>query len=225
MAVSAFAQKVQVELYYESQCPGCRATITGSFAEAFTHDDLLDMADVNLYPYGNAHEYASGDSWIFSCQHGTAECEYNMIEVCGQHYILEPYQQFDFIDCVETIDQHTNYSSVLKTCTDQVGATQEQYDNIYNCWDGTNTRDGIEWQHQIAESTDALNPRHTYVPWVVAQGTHSDSVQNEVQSSLWNYVCSNYQGSNKSPDCPATAESFTAKTDLSVCAREEYFLQ
>ena len=123
MAVAAFAQKVQVELYYESQCPGCRSTITGSFAKAFAHTDLLDMADVRMYPYGNAHEYANGDSWIFSCQHGPSECEYNMIEVCGQHYITEPYQQFNFIDCIETIDTSNAYDSVLQTCTDQVGAT------------------------------------------------------------------------------------------------------
>ena len=82
-----------------------------------------------------------------------------MIEVCGQHYITEPYTQFNFLDCVETIDQHNNYESVLKTCTDQVGAS-DQYENIYNCWEGTNTRDGIEWMHQVAESTANLNPSH-----------------------------------------------------------------
>ena len=114
LAVAATASdKVAVELYYESQCPGCRSTITGSFAKAFSHTDFLDMAEVTLYPYGNAHEYAVNDSWIFSCQHGTAECEYNMIEVCAQHYITDPYQQFQFIDCIETIDTSNNYSSNL----------------------------------------------------------------------------------------------------------------
>merc|ERR1711865_987835 len=102
-----------------------------------------------MYPYGNAHEYANGDSWIFSCQHGQAECEYNMIEVCGQHYITDLYQQFNYIDCIETIDTNNSYESVLKTCTDTVGAS-DQYDNIYNCWNGNNTAQGIELQHQVA---------------------------------------------------------------------------
>ena len=61
------ADKVQIQLFFESQCPGCRNMITHSFATAFAAPDFLNMADVTLYPYGNAHEEASGDSWTFSC--------------------------------------------------------------------------------------------------------------------------------------------------------------
>ena len=46
-------QKVVVELYYESQCPGCREMLTTSFKEAFQSEGFLDMADVTLVPYGN----------------------------------------------------------------------------------------------------------------------------------------------------------------------------
>ena len=76
-SVAYAADKVQVQLFYESQCPGCRSMITTSFATAFATEGFLDMADVTLYPYGNAHETASGDSWTFSCQHGVEECMYN----------------------------------------------------------------------------------------------------------------------------------------------------
>ena len=109
-ATYAFAQKVQVALYYESQCPGCRYTITTSFKDAFAHNDLLTMADVFLYPYGNAHETQNGDgTWTFTCQHGGSECQYNMIEACAQHFITDPYQQFDFIECIEENDSQSNY--------------------------------------------------------------------------------------------------------------------
>ena len=40
----------------ESECPGCRQMITGSFKEAFAAEGFLDMAEVNLFPYGNASE-------------------------------------------------------------------------------------------------------------------------------------------------------------------------
>ena len=116
IAVSTFSEKIKIDLYFESQCPYCRETITGSFAEAFEHDDLLDMAEITMYPYGNAHEYASGNSWTFSCQHGVAECEYNTIEACAQHFITDPYQEFDFILCVEENDQKKNYDEVLDLC-------------------------------------------------------------------------------------------------------------
>ena len=103
-ATLAVAQKVQVQLYFESLCPYCQNAITGSFAEAFAHPDFLDMADVLLVPYGNAHEYADGDSWTFTCQHGVDECVYNEIENCSNHYIADPYTAFNFINCVENHD-------------------------------------------------------------------------------------------------------------------------
>ena len=147
-----------------------------------------------------------------------------MIEVCGQHYITDPYMQFNYIDCIETIDTGNAYDTVLKTCTDQVGAT-DQYDNIYNCWSGNNTAEGISLQHQVAVATNNLNPAHTYVPYVVGQGVHSDLIQNEVQTSLWFYVCKNYLGSNKSADCPGSDMMIDEVPSDLKCAREEYFLQ
>ena len=50
------ADKIKIDLYFESQCPGCRQMITTSFAEAMKADGFLEMAEVNLWPYGNAHE-------------------------------------------------------------------------------------------------------------------------------------------------------------------------
>ena len=54
-ATLAAAQKVQVQLQFESLCPYCQDDIKGSFATAFAHPDFLDMADVLMVPYGNAH--------------------------------------------------------------------------------------------------------------------------------------------------------------------------
>ena len=62
------------------------------------------MADVLIVPYGNAHEYADGDSWTFSCQHGVDECVFNEIENCSNHYVADPYAAFNFINCIESHD-------------------------------------------------------------------------------------------------------------------------
>ena len=67
LAEARAADKVKIELYYESRCPGCRSTITNSFAKAFAAPDFLNMAEVTMVPYGNAHEAQNGDSWIFTC--------------------------------------------------------------------------------------------------------------------------------------------------------------
>ena len=101
VALVAAADKIQVELYYESQCPGCRQAINTSFLTAMKTEGFFDMAEVKLYPYGNARETQSGDEYHFSCQHGKAECDWNMVEACAQAHIGCPYQQGLFIQCVE----------------------------------------------------------------------------------------------------------------------------
>ena len=129
-----------------------------------------------------------------------------MIEVCSQYYIKDKYQQFFFIECIESNDKKSNYEEILDQCANQVGT--EMAPEIKSCWNGDNARLGNYLMHLVADQTDSLNPRHTYVPWVVGQGTHNDTVQNEVTASLWNYVCDNYTGSDKSTDCDAASKAF-----------------
>ena len=113
------AEKVRVELYFESLCPYCQSDITGSFADAFATPGFLDMADVIMIPYGNAHEYRDGTSWTFTCQHGVDECAYNEIECCSNKYVSDPLTAFNFINCVESNDSKRKYGyqDVIDLCT------------------------------------------------------------------------------------------------------------
>lgn len=225
IAASALAQKVTVELYMESECPYCQNTILGSFAEAYNHTDLLDMAEVTIIPYGNAHEYADGDSWTFSCQHGTKECNFNSIENCSNHYIDDLYQRYWFLNCIETNSGgfKPDYDNVILTCRVETGLSIAVTNSITNCWD---SEEGIQLTHDAAVVTDSLNPSHQYVPWIVGQGVHSDDIQGQIETSLWDYVCANYTGFGKSPDCPATAEAPVAATKNGVCLKTaDLFLQ
>ena len=112
IGVASAADKVKIDLFYESQCPGCRQMITTSFAEAFKADGFLDMAEVNLWPYGNAHEKQTATGWEFTCQHGEAECQYNLIEACSTNMISCPMMRQNFIDCIEQKDSTTDYEGV-----------------------------------------------------------------------------------------------------------------
>ena len=84
------------------------------------------MADVTFIPYGNAHEYSSGDSWTFTCQHGNNECVYNEIESCANKYITDAFQRFDFTYCVESNDSKKNLSfqDVIDLCTVNLSETE-----------------------------------------------------------------------------------------------------
>jgi interferon gamma-inducible protein 30 len=60
------------------------------------------MADVHLWPYGNAHEKQGSEGWEFTCQHGPHECLGNTIQACALKYITDVLAQETFFVCVET---------------------------------------------------------------------------------------------------------------------------
>ena len=149
-----------------------------------------------------------------------------MIELCAQHYIPDPYMQFDFIDCIETLDTDKAYTRNIDTCVNTLGIDQATKDQIESCWDGPNSEQGIQWMHQVALTTAALNPPHEYVPWLVSNGAHNSIEQNAITESLWDYVCLKYTGTNRSPDCPLQSEpKEVSKQVLSVSPKSDNFLQ
>lgn len=205
------SDKVQVELYYESQCPGCREMITTSFYEAFQAPGFLDMADITFVPYGNAQETGTTASgfYEFECQHGESECIFNVIETCALAKISDddPLLQFKYIDCIEHNDESRDptqdYYKVAIACAELAGLKDDVVSDMQDCATGM---EGNQLEHEMAVKTDSLNPPHTYVPYVVVNGDHNDDIQNAVTDSLFNYVCNAYTGSDKSPACPAAAE-------------------
>mgnify|MGYP001003705402 CR=1 FL=1 len=105
--------KVVIDLYYESQCPACRNQVSNNFKKAMETKGFLNMATVNFHPYGNARERLNAQgSWDFTCQHGVAECQYNLLEACALNYQTDQIQTFEFLACVEGKDTRTNYDTV-----------------------------------------------------------------------------------------------------------------
>jgi hypothetical protein len=134
--------KIAIDLYYESQCPGCREQVTSNFKTALATPGFTDMAEVTLHPYGNARETAGADGqWNFQCQHGAAECVYNQMEVCAQNYNANiistgdmKMQSFNFIACIEGNDSNTNYEANAKKCASATG--QSGIEDILTCMNG-----------------------------------------------------------------------------------------
>ena len=202
-ATAKVGDRISIELYYESQCPGCREVLTKSFKKAYGAPGFLKMADITLVPFGNAKETASadGNGYDFTCQHGPSECRYNAVEACALSKIECPYMAFQYINCIENYDENRepdqNYGLVVGACAALTGVAKLAAD-IEHC---STSSEGNDLIHANALKTAALDPPHTYVPWIVAGGVHDDDVQDVVSESLLQYVCEKYHGPDKSPAC------------------------
>lgn len=155
--------------------------------------DFWKICNFNLYPYGNAKRVQNGSSWAFTCQHGPAECQGNLIETCAiKKYDLYT-QALPFIICLEA--SPNNWDANGRKCA-----------QLYNLdWNAINqcatSQEGVNFIVEMAQKTEALNPPHTYVPWVVVNDQHTQSTESAVISNMVRYVCSIYKGSVKIDAC------------------------
>uniref|UniRef100_A0A0B7A7L4 Saposin A-type domain-containing protein n=1 Tax=Arion vulgaris TaxID=1028688 RepID=A0A0B7A7L4_9EUPU len=178
------AEPVDFVLYYESLCPDCKGFITDMLFP--TYEKLQSITNLTLIPYGNAEETKVGDVWQFQCQHGPQECIGNLIATCTIEIVKNITVYFPFLNCMEASNLQPNQSAAK--CADQFHVPLKE---IFNC---VNSAHGNELEHQMALKTNALNPPHTYVPWVTLNGVHTEKIQNEAQNDLKKLLCDTYKG-------------------------------
>ncbi|XP_022067526.1 gamma-interferon-inducible lysosomal thiol reductase [Acanthochromis polyacanthus] len=184
---------VSITLYYESMCPDCRLFITQQLFPTWMM--LQDIMAVTLVPYGNAQEFPSANS-PFSCQHGEPECRGNMIEACIIH-LTGPSAAFHIIYCMES---SADVLSAAQPCL-QLYAPSVSWSTVDSCVEGDL---GYQLMHKNAVMTRALNPAHTFVPWVTVNGEYTEENEDKVMSSLFQLVCQLYKGV-KPPACTGAA--------------------
>lgn len=140
-----------------------------------------------MLPYGNAR--GSGSS--VRCQHGTKECDVNMVEACGIKHISEPAQYMPFIFCVEKSAQSQTPDALIKACAkdDSVASS------ISTCYGEGKGQEGVALIADIAKQTQPLG--HGYTPWLVIDGTHSKKGEDNLKAA----ICKAYKGSSRPASC------------------------
>ncbi|KAL6645751.1 hypothetical protein ACP70R_017359 [Stipagrostis hirtigluma subsp. patula] len=172
------APKVDVALYYESLCPYSARFVVNHLAKVLD-DGLRPLVNLALVPYGNARVANDG---TISCQHGQYECFLNTVEACA----IDAWPDLDvhlrFITCVEDLvvkRQHEEWES----CFPKLGLDPKPVTQCYKSQHG----------HELnyAKQSDALQPPHQYVPWVVVDGKPLVGDYENFEA----YVCKAYKGS------------------------------
>ncbi|NWI69023.1 GILT reductase, partial [Todus mexicanus] len=190
------AAPVELSLFYESLCPACREFLV---KQLFPTRLLLsnEALNITLVPYGNAEERNVSGKWEFQCQHGPDECLGNMIETCLMHEAKDFNTYFPIIFCMESGSSVTkNLAASLfhphfpRQCL-QIYAPELDGDRIAACVQGPV---GTALMHRNAQLTQALDPPHQYVPWILINGKHTDELQAQAEDSLLGLICRLYQG-------------------------------
>ncbi|KAF8394872.1 hypothetical protein HHK36_018809 [Tetracentron sinense] len=214
-ASSSASQKVSLALYYETLCPYCSSFIVNNLANVF-EKGLSTIVDLKLVPYGNAR---IGSNNTITCQHGSYECLLNTVEACAIN--VWPYlnKHFTFIYCVERLVLEGKYSE-WESCFGKMGLDSKPIADCYNSGYGKrvnmsmglfvsvisscgNSRCGhlhcFVLELEYAAETNALQPPHTYVPWVVVDG---QPLYGDYKNFV-TFVCKAYKGTAVPKACRA----------------------
>lgn len=184
------SQKVNVSVYYEVLCPDSIRFVRGSMWRAYK--EVPELMNLDLVPYGKArYERRSDDSIKFSCQHGPAECEGNMVQACALK-LLPQEKQVDFVRCMLTQRRPQTSGPV---CAESLSLS---YAPVQSCVSGST---GPQYLMEMGQKTEALKPKLTFVPWIVVNGQYNEETQNAALDDLKSVVCSKYKGPDKPSKC------------------------
>ncbi|KAK8683657.1 hypothetical protein V6N13_039710 [Hibiscus sabdariffa] len=201
------SNKVSLALYYESLCPFSANFIVNYLPKLF-EDDLISVVDLRLVPWGNA-KLKGNDT--FECQHGPAECLLNTVEACALDAWPKLNDHFPFINCVEALVFERKYLE-WESCFEKLGLESKSVTDCYS------SGLGKKLDLQYAAETNALEPPHTYVPWVVVDG---QPLYEDYENYL-SYVCKAYKGAAVPKACSGVTLNLIQdkETNHPVCYKE-----
>lgn len=204
------SDKVSLALYYESLCPYSANFIVNYLDKLVEDDDLLSIVDLYLSPWGNA-KIRGNDTFV--CQHGPYECLLNTVEACAIHAWPKLEDHFPFVYCVEKLVYERKYPE-WESCFEELGLDPKL---VSECYTGGY---GNELELEYAAETNALQPPHKYVPWVVVDG----QPLYEDYEDFITYICKAYKGTATPKACSKQSRHSIprakAKSIPPVCYRD-----
>ncbi|KAK9663993.1 hypothetical protein RND81_14G012000 [Saponaria officinalis] len=189
------ANKVSLDLYYESLCPYSATFIIHGLAPIFDNGGIIDIVDLSLYPWGNTNIRPDSS---YACQHGLSDCLLNTVHACAIDAKPALTDHFPFIECVERL-VHDHKHTQWETCFENSNFDPQ---SVKECTFGQR---GKELALKYATATASLKPPREYVPWVVVDG----EPLYEDYENFTNYVCKAYKGTLPSACTGESSGNFT----------------
>lgn len=192
------SDRVKVTAYVESLCIGCQGFMNEQLYPTFLAlgDQVMDL---DVVVFGNSLIDTKAKS--VECQHGAAECDANIYELCATHIYPYASRYLPYLHCLDNaLDM--GYSDdlfpemIFASCARQSAL---DFRSLAQC----HADDKLAWKLQ--KSAAAATPEeHTYVPWITIDGEHS---MDEESDALMDVVCRAYLAKGGShPACAAVVE-------------------
>ncbi|XP_045116459.1 gamma-interferon-inducible lysosomal thiol reductase-like [Portunus trituberculatus] len=172
--------KVGVTVFFEALCPDSRRFIVHQLYPVWR--SIGDVMEVDLHAHGKSWETDAGE---FTCQHGERECAANLMITCAQNVTRDSQALMKFIHCVMQKSQGVDGGLL---CANETGV---DYSDVEECM---RSDVGVKLQHNIGERQAQLDPRLSYVPWILIDDEFTEKTLTEAQDDLMRVVCDAYKG-------------------------------
>ncbi|XP_050728323.1 gamma-interferon-inducible lysosomal thiol reductase-like isoform X2 [Eriocheir sinensis] len=180
---TAAADPVKVSVYYETLCPDSRNFFTEQLYPVY--QDLKDIMTLDINTYGKATDFPSGDSYVFVCQHGHAECVGNMMITCAKNLTQDEEVFMAFSNCVMA---EFTAAAAGPQCAEQTGVNFAPVEECYN------SVEGHRLLHEVGVKQNALEIALYWVPWILIDDVFTDAQLEAAQLDLRKVVCDAYTG-------------------------------
>lgn len=196
------ATKVNLDVYYETRCPGCLLFINQTLEKLWRHPGVKDFVNITMYTYGNGmtipiedispgykfwHPDTTGKGWnnVQICQHGSDECLGNLVQVCTKDTSShEKYMELIFCMAATTIQGFGEEKSTYE-CMQKNGIDTKK---VKECVMSPHGNDLIT---ETGKATHLLKGR-LGTPWIMINGKSANSNEKILMNStlLLQTVCS-----------------------------------
>lgn len=178
-------QMVNVTVMYESYCKDCSWFITKELVPVYKQ--LRKHLILEMVPFGRARmrEPQGADTTVsFSCRHGNAECQANMVHACAIALYPDPAVHLHFIAC--TLKAWKPEKNVIRCCQ-QLKLDSSKIQGCAASPQGRILLQKMGWR------TLSVRPPINYVPSVIIDGGLNKRQQKKLQKEFKNTLCKHFR--------------------------------